>query len=365
MLQLAAVLAPGPLDPTQTGRQQPFTTALHPDAPSHRGPTLAPDRQVKRGMRNHMIPNAMAPGTVGVNPEVIPGASRAGVVILGIVVEKLTKNVNEHHLREIFGSYGPIKDLDLPMNKQFMTNRGTAYILYANTTDAEAAIAHMHEAQLDGAIISVSVVLPRRKFSRSPPPARRGGPPFDRFEGRDAPPLLEDMDVDLGPGIATLIRIDPARIRGQDLGHTRHGPAALRPHGVVADTERGERRRHRPGGAEDEGEVQVIRAIRAIVIVVAAGIGEGAGTGEIDEGRSRKFRRWCSVLTLIPHANHRDIRGPLIDVKTRSWEPRRPGRTLDGELVLHRQCFPRHWRNKLLASVTSRKILYLFWEHGG
>lgn len=69
-----------------------------------------------------------------------------------------------------------------------MTNRGTAYILYQDTSQAEAAIAHMHEAQVDGAVISVSIVLPRRKFSRSPPPARRGGrPPIDRFESRGPP----------------------------------------------------------------------------------------------------------------------------------------------------------------------------------
>jgi RNA-binding protein with serine-rich domain 1 len=42
------------------------------------------------------------------------------------------------------------------------TNRGTAYILYVHEADAEAAIAHMHEAQLDGAVINVSIVLPRR-----------------------------------------------------------------------------------------------------------------------------------------------------------------------------------------------------------
>ena len=35
-----------------------------------------------------------------------------------IVVERLTKNVNEGHLREIFGAYGSIRDLDLPMNRQ-------------------------------------------------------------------------------------------------------------------------------------------------------------------------------------------------------------------------------------------------------
>ena len=38
--------------------------------------------------------------------------------VLQIVVERLTKNVNEGHLREIFGAYGVIREIDLPMNKQ-------------------------------------------------------------------------------------------------------------------------------------------------------------------------------------------------------------------------------------------------------
>ncbi|KAF2487612.1 hypothetical protein BDY17DRAFT_320140 [Neohortaea acidophila] len=71
-----------------------------------------------------------------------------------IVIEKLTKNVNANHLREIFATYGPISDLEMPMNKPFLTNRGIAYILYTAPNYAEAAIAHMHEAQLDGAEIS-------------------------------------------------------------------------------------------------------------------------------------------------------------------------------------------------------------------
>jgi RNA recognition motif. (a.k.a. RRM, RBD, or RNP domain) len=32
-------------------------------------------------------------------------------------LKKLTKNVNEAHLREIFGSYGQIESLDMPMNR--------------------------------------------------------------------------------------------------------------------------------------------------------------------------------------------------------------------------------------------------------
>ncbi|KAI1427120.1 hypothetical protein F5Y12DRAFT_197968 [Xylaria sp. FL1777] len=111
-----------------------------------------------------------------------------------IVVEKLSKTINEGHLYEIFGQYGTIRDLDLPMSRQFGTNRGTAYILYVNEADAEAAIASMHEANLDGAIINVSIVLPRRKFDPSPPTASRGanidprnpGPGFRGGPGRGA-----------------------------------------------------------------------------------------------------------------------------------------------------------------------------------
>ncbi|KAH0523747.1 hypothetical protein TsFJ059_008708 [Trichoderma semiorbis] len=90
-----------------------------------------------------------------------------------IVVERLSKNVNEEHLYEIFGQFGHIKDLDLPMNRTSGTNRSTAYILYEHQADAEVAISYMHEAQIDGAIINVSIVLPRRK-SPGPPLARRG-----------------------------------------------------------------------------------------------------------------------------------------------------------------------------------------------
>lgn len=70
------------------------------------------------------------------------------------------------------------------------TNRGTAYLLYAVEADADQAIAHMHESQLDGAVISVSIVIPRRKFSPAPPLARRGGniEPRARMDARDPPP---------------------------------------------------------------------------------------------------------------------------------------------------------------------------------
>ncbi|KAI4662231.1 uncharacterized protein J4E79_004520 [Alternaria viburni] len=109
--------------------------------------------------------------------------AREAEVIPGIVVEALTRNVKEDHVREIFGKYGVIKELTMPMNPTFNINRGIAYILYEEIDDAERAIAKMHDAQLDGAKIQVSIVLPRRRFSQTPPPARRGPPPRDDYEG--------------------------------------------------------------------------------------------------------------------------------------------------------------------------------------
>lgn len=49
---------------------------------------------------------------------VLHSESRSAIDNMQVVIEKLTKNVNEEHLREIFGSYGQIRDLDMPMNRQ-------------------------------------------------------------------------------------------------------------------------------------------------------------------------------------------------------------------------------------------------------
>ncbi|CAI7583907.1 unnamed protein product [Penicillium pancosmium] len=172
-----------------------------------------------------------------------------------IVVEKLTKNVTEAHLREIFGSFGDIEYLDLPVNRAFMTNRGTAYILYYDPADAEAAIAHMHEAQLDGAVLNVAIVLPRRTFSRSPPPANRdrgnGGrsgfrrgsyaksPP--RRQGRGARPG-ERHDVYRPKSVSRSRSRSPVRNRSYSRSRSRSPPRR----GSARPKSSGQRRRRSP-----------------------------------------------------------------------------------------------------------------------
>src|SRR3984885_8277948 len=94
-----------------------------------------------------------------------------------------------------------------------MTNRGTAYILYTHPSASESAIAHMHEAQIDGAVITVSIVLPRRAFSRSPPPAKTGRAP---------PPSSRNGPPPRGPP-SSRYRSPPPR-RGGFGGGRRSGP---------------------------------------------------------------------------------------------------------------------------------------------
>ena len=155
-----------------------------PSRPRSRSRSDGDEANGARRSRSHSPPRSCTPGGIPASRDRSythsrsrsrsPSVPRSAK----IVIEKLTKNVHAAHLHEIFGTYGAIAELEMPLNHQFMTNKGIAYILYDSPTYAESAIAHMHEAQLDGALISVSVVLPRRRFSRSPPPRR---PPPNRF----------------------------------------------------------------------------------------------------------------------------------------------------------------------------------------
>ena len=77
-------------------------------------------------------------------------------------VGRLTRNVNKEHIMEIFSTYGPIKSVDLPMDRihpEF--NRAFVYIEYENPDDAEKAIKHMDGGECKRTLYSNGLALRR------------------------------------------------------------------------------------------------------------------------------------------------------------------------------------------------------------
>ncbi|CDZ97825.1 FOG: RRM domain [Phaffia rhodozyma] len=91
-----------------------------------------------------------------------------------VVIQHLTTNVKKGHLEEIFGQYGSISRIDLPLYRATGLNRSKAAIEYSLSSSALMAVSHMHQALLDGQILSVEISafpLPPAEPSPSPSPS--------------------------------------------------------------------------------------------------------------------------------------------------------------------------------------------------
>ncbi|KAF8204932.1 hypothetical protein BJ912DRAFT_840479, partial [Pholiota molesta] len=82
-----------------------------------------------------------------------PGKPDAKVVI----VTNLTRNVVESHLKTIFGFYGHITKIDLPVFAKSGQNRGKAALEFAEPSSAHKAASHMDGGQIDGSILKVEL----------------------------------------------------------------------------------------------------------------------------------------------------------------------------------------------------------------
>ncbi|KAF9783020.1 hypothetical protein BJ322DRAFT_1009356, partial [Thelephora terrestris] len=74
-----------------------------------------------------------------------------------VVVTNLTRNVVQEHLQTIFGFYGEIVKLDLPLFGKSGQNRGKAALEYSDAASAQKAFFHMNGGQLDGATLKVEL----------------------------------------------------------------------------------------------------------------------------------------------------------------------------------------------------------------
>jgi RNA-binding protein with serine-rich domain 1 len=120
-----------------------------------------------------------------------------------IYIGKLSLNVNKEHLAEIFGTFGEIKEIDLPSHRIHPhLHRGFAHIEYVSSNGAEQACKYMEGGQVDGREIVCVLVHGQpphlssdrnrrepspyhRRRRRSPLPPSRHYPPPRRMGDRD------------------------------------------------------------------------------------------------------------------------------------------------------------------------------------
>jgi len=120
-----------------------------------------------------------------------------------IYIGKLSLNVNKEHLAEIFGTFGEIKEIDLPSHRIHPhLHRGFAHIEYVTSGGAEQACKYMEGGQVDGREIVCVLVHGQpphlsadrnrrepspynRRRRRSPLPPSRHYPPQRRMPDRD------------------------------------------------------------------------------------------------------------------------------------------------------------------------------------
>ncbi|KAF9563712.1 hypothetical protein CPC08DRAFT_748829 [Agrocybe pediades] len=74
-----------------------------------------------------------------------------------VIVTNLTRNVVESHLKVIFGFYGHITKIDLPVHPKSRQNRGKAALEFEDSASAYKAASHMNGGQLDGAVLKVEL----------------------------------------------------------------------------------------------------------------------------------------------------------------------------------------------------------------
>ncbi|KAL6196755.1 hypothetical protein ACLB2K_032369 [Fragaria x ananassa] len=87
---------------------------------------------------------------------------------LVLLIDKLTRNVNEGHLKEIFGNYGEVVNVELAMDRSVNLPKGFGYVEFKMRADAEKALLHMDGGQIDGNVVQAKFTLSQRH--KSPPP---------------------------------------------------------------------------------------------------------------------------------------------------------------------------------------------------
>lgn len=78
-----------------------------------------------------------------------------------LYIGNLSFNTTEHTLRNAFDPFGDITDTYVAMDRETGRPRGFAFITFSKADEAQAAIAKMNGADLDGRSIKVNEAKPK------------------------------------------------------------------------------------------------------------------------------------------------------------------------------------------------------------
>eukprot|EP00584_Thalassiosira_punctigera_P023785 CAMPEP_0172551388 /NCGR_PEP_ID=MMETSP1067-20121228/38993_1 /TAXON_ID=265564 ORGANISM="Thalassiosira punctigera, Strain Tpunct2005C2" /NCGR_SAMPLE_ID=MMETSP1067 /ASSEMBLY_ACC=CAM_ASM_000444 /LENGTH=259 /DNA_ID=CAMNT_0013339173 /DNA_START=98 /DNA_END=873 /DNA_ORIENTATION=- len=97
-----------------------------------------------------------------------------------LYVGNLDYATDEPRLREVFGAFGNVTDVFLPMERGTSRPRGFGFVTLSTRSSAEDAISKMDQSQLDGRTIRVNESKPR---GEGPADIARGGGPGGGVRG--------------------------------------------------------------------------------------------------------------------------------------------------------------------------------------
>lgn len=72
-----------------------------------------------------------------------------------ICIRNISRNVTKNHLIEIFGNFGKIKKVDIPIDEKTQKIKDYAYVEYETKNECDEALVYMNEGQIDGKILKI------------------------------------------------------------------------------------------------------------------------------------------------------------------------------------------------------------------
>ncbi|XP_071827727.1 serine/arginine-rich splicing factor 12-like [Apostichopus japonicus] len=103
-----------------------------------------------------------------------------------LFVRNIAEDVRVEDVRRIFGKYGPISDVYIPLDHHTHMPRGFAYVQFEDGRDAEDALMYLRNVRLSGRDLEIQYAEGDRKtpgqmrskerYGRTPPGQRDGSP---------------------------------------------------------------------------------------------------------------------------------------------------------------------------------------------